>query len=174
MGCSTGGGQSITVDRLVARKDLITECQQQMKEILGKESDQVKRVENLHRESVLALEGEYYTPPVSQIQINHPNKLSTPLNLPIFLGQPVPSTEGSFDQWLFQVEGVLATHMEEAVRSAVIRLLRGTAAELLEFIGYGEEMSVILRHKKNNMVRDLLKQNSKAIFPNGAEKNRKY
>ena len=75
--------------------------------------------------------------------------MSAPLNLPIFLGQePVPSTEGSIDQWLLQVEGALSTHTEEAVRSAVIGSVRGAAPELLESIGYGEEMSVILRHIK--------------------------
>ena len=79
-----------------------------------------------------------------------PSKLSAPLNLSIFLGQElVPSMEGSIDQWLFQVEGALATHTEEAVRSAVIRSVREAAYELLlEFIGYGEEMSVIIRHIK--------------------------
>ena len=60
------------------------------------------------------------------------SKLGAPPNLPIFLGQePVPSTEGSIDQWLFQVEGTLATHTEEAVRSAVIGSVRGAACELL-------------------------------------------
>ena len=73
------------------------------------------------------------------------SKLSAPPNLPIFLGQePVPSTEGSIDQWLFQVEGALATHTEEAVRSAVIGSVRLAACELLEFIGYGEEMGVYI------------------------------
>ena len=38
--------------------------------------------------------------------------------------------------------------MEEAVRSAVVGSVRGAAHELSEFIGYGEEMSVILRHIK--------------------------
>ena len=96
-----------------------------------------------------ALDGEYYTPPVSQVKVNRVSKLSAPPNLPIFLGQePVPSTEGSIDQWLFQVEGALATHTEEAVRSTVIGSVRGAAHELLEFIGYGEEMSDILKHIK--------------------------
>ena len=120
-----------------------------MMEILEKVSDQVKKVENIHSRSMPALEGEYYTPPVSQMRVNRTSKLSAPLNLPIFLGQePVPSTEGSIDQWLFQVEGALATHTEEAVRSAVIGLVRGAACKFLEFIGYGEELSVILRHIK--------------------------
>ena len=120
-----------------------------MMEILEKVSDQVKKVGNICSGSVQALEGEYYTPPVSQMRMNTPGKLSAPPNLPTFSGQePVPSTEGSIDEWLCHVEGVLATHTEEVVRSAMIGSIRGAAHELLEFIGYGEEMSVILRHIK--------------------------
>ena len=59
-----------------------------------------------------------------------------------------PVWRDSIDQWLFQVEGALAIHTEEAVRSAVIGSVRGAARELLEFIGYGEEMRDILRHIK--------------------------
>ena len=67
----------------------------------------------------------------------------------LYLGQePVPSTEGLIDQWLFQVEGTLATHTEEAVRLGVIGSVREAAHQLLEFIGYREDMSVILRHIK--------------------------
>ena len=120
-----------------------------MIEILEKVSDQVKKVENIHSGSMPVLEGEYFTPPASQIRMNRPGKLSAPPNLPIFSGQePVRTTEGSIDQWLFQVEGALATHTEEAVKSVVIGSVGGVAHELLEFIGYGEEMSVILRHIK--------------------------
>ena len=88
------GGQAVTVDSIVATQDLITEivkeqeiqrekqkeleqeqrrlrenqqeCQQQMIEILEKVSEQVKKVENIHSGSMPALDGEYYTPPVSQ------------------------------------------------------------------------------------------------------------
>ena len=87
-----------------------------MIETLEKVSEQVKKVENIHSGSMPALEGEYSTPPVSHTKVNQVSKLSAPPNLPIFSGQePVPSTEGSIDQWLFQVEGALATHTEEAV-----------------------------------------------------------
>ena len=120
-----------------------------MTEILEKVRDQIKKVENICNGYIPALEGKYYTPPVSQIKVNKPGKLNAPPNLAIFSGQePVPSIEESIDQWLFQVEGTLATHTEEAVRSAVIRSVRGVAQELLEFIGYGEEMGDILRHIK--------------------------
>ena len=60
----------------------------------------------------------------------------------------MPSTEELIDEWLFQVEAALATYTEEAVKSAVIGSVRGEAHELLEFIGYGEEMNDILRHIK--------------------------
>ena len=125
------------------------ECQQQMIEILEKVSEQVKKVDNIHSGSMPTLDGEYYTPPVSQVRVSQASKLSAPPNLTIFLGQePVPSTEGSIDQWLFQVEEALATYTEEAVRLAVIGSVRGTAHELIEFIGYGEEMGDILKHIK--------------------------
>ena len=127
-----------------------------MIDILEKVSDQVNKVENMHSGLVPALEGEYYTPSVSQIRVNTPSKLSTSPKLPIFLGQePVPSMEGSIDQWLFQVESALATHTEEAVRSALIGSVRGAASELLEFIGYGEEMSHTETHKRMSWTRPL-------------------
>ena len=114
-----------------------------------KVSSQVKKVNNIHSGSVPFLEGEYYTTDVSQTRIATPSKLSAPPNLPTFSGQePVPSTEGSIDQWFFQVEGTLVIHTEEAVRSAVIGSVRGATHELLECIGYGEEMGVIPRHIK--------------------------
>ena len=106
----------------------------------------MKKVENILSGSVPVLEGKY-TPPVSHTRIATPSKLSASPNLPTFSGQePMSGTEGSIDQGLFQVEGTLATHTEEAVRSAVI----GSAHELLQFIGYGEEMSAILRHIKEH------------------------
>ena len=80
---------------------------------------------------VPALEGEYYTH-VSQMRVNTLSKISAFLNLPTFLGpDPVPHTEGFIDQRLFQVEGDLAIHTEEAVRSAAIESVRGAAHELL-------------------------------------------
>ena len=121
------------------------ECQQQMIEIFEKVSDQITKVEHVHSGSIPVIEGEYYTPPVSQMKMNKSSKLSAPSNLPIFSGQEsVPSNKGSIDLWFFSSKKVLATHMEEAVRSAVIWSVRGAARELLEFIGYGEDMNAIL------------------------------
>ena len=46
-----------------------------MIEILEKVSEQVKKVENIRSGSMPALDGEYYTPPVSQVNINQVSKL---------------------------------------------------------------------------------------------------
>ena len=46
------------------------ECQHQMIEILEKVSEQVKKVENIHSGSMPALDGEHYTPPVSQLRVS--------------------------------------------------------------------------------------------------------
>ena len=62
-------------------------CQQQMIKIMEKVSEQVKRVENICTGSMPALDGEYYTPPGSQIKVNRVGKLGAPPSLPIFLGQ---------------------------------------------------------------------------------------
>ena len=70
-----------------------------MMEMVEKVSDQVKKVENICSGFVPVSEGKYYTPPVSQMKVNTPSKLSAHPNLPTFLGQePMPSTEGSIDQ----------------------------------------------------------------------------
>ena len=138
---------------------------QQMTDILEKVSDQIKKVENICSGSILALEGEYYTPPVSQIKVNKPGKLSAPPNLPIFLGQePLPSNEGSIDQWLFQVEGALATHTEEAVRLAVIGSVRGAAQAGRVYRLWGRDGCHIKTYKRMIWTRAFKSQTSKGIF----------
>ena len=78
------------------------ECQQQMIEILEKVSEQVKKFENTHSGSMPALDGKYYTPPVSQVRVSQMSKLSAPPNLSTFQGrnqylvQKDPLTNGSF------------------------------------------------------------------------------
>ena len=58
------------------------------------------------------------------------------------------SSGGCFSNSHRGSRGALATHTEEAVRLGVIWSVRGAASEILEFTGYGEGMSVICRHIK--------------------------
>ena len=73
------------------------------------------------------------------------NKLMKPPDLPLFSGaEPVPREEGSFDQWMFQVQGALNSCSKEAIRSATVRLVRGEAREIMRFVGFQAELDVIL------------------------------
>ena len=62
------------------------------------------------------------------------------------------------------MEEALATHTEEAVRSTVIGSVKGAARELLEFIGYGEEKSDILKHIKERFGQGPSKANLQKEF----------
>ena len=147
-----------------------------MIEILENISDWVKKVEKIHSGSVPSLEGECYTPPVSQMRVNHPSKLSAPPNLPIFLGQElVPSTEGSIDQWLFQEEGALATRTEEAVRSVVIESIRGAARALLRVHRLWRKNEYhIEAYKRMVWTRTFQSKTPERVFLDGTKKDRKY
>ena len=104
--------------------------------------------------------------------MNKPGKLSAPPNLPIFLGQePLPSTEGSINQWLFQVEGALATHTEEAVRSAVIGSVKRSSLRAVRVHRlWGRDGCHIETYKGTIWARAFKSQTSEGIFCNGAEK----
>ena len=110
------------------------------------------------------------------MKVNKPGKLSAPPNLPIFSGQElVPSTKGSIDQWLFQVEGAFCYPYGGGSMISSDRSVGGAARELLEFIGYGEEMSAILRHIKEWFGQGPLKAKlQKKFFLMEQKKNRKY
>ena len=68
----------------------------------------------------------------------------------------------------------MATHTEEAVRSAVIGSVRGAAQELLEFIGYGEEIGAILRHIEEQFGQGPSKAKLQKEFFLMEQKNREY
>ena len=152
------------------------ECQKQMIEILEKVSDQIRMVENSCSGSIPVTEREYYTPPVSHMKMNKSSKLSAPPNLPIFSGQePVPSTKGSINQWLFQVEDALATHTEEAVRSAVIGSVRGATRELLRVYRlWGRNEYYPETYRGMIWTRAFESKTSEGIFSNRTEEGRKY
>ena len=97
--------------------------------------DEVRRVEHLEK--------EIQSPQVIKAQ-NVTNKLMKPPDLPLFYGaEPVPREEGSFDQWMFQVQGALDSYSKEAIRSAVVRSVKGKARELMRFVGFQAELDVI-------------------------------
>ena len=82
---------------------------------------------------------------ISVIGSHASNKISKPPALPNFSGtDPVPKDKGSYEQWKFQVTGALKVCTEEAVRSAVIRSMRGEVCEMISFIGFNGDLTNIL------------------------------
>ena len=68
-----------------------------------------------------------------------------PPDLTLFLGvEPLTKDEGSFDQWLLQVQGAMDSHCEEAVRSATVRSVSGEARELIRFMDFRVNLDTIL------------------------------
>ena len=56
----------------------------------------------------------------------------------------MPKDEVSFEQWLFLVHGAMDYHCEEAMRSTIVRSVRGEARELMRFIGFRANLDTIL------------------------------
>ena len=126
------------------------EHQQQMMEILEKVSTQVKKVENIGSQSVPALEGEYYTPPVSQMRMNTPGKFSAPPNLPTFLGTGTRTQYRRANQSMPLPGGGCSSNPQRgSSQISHDRVHQGSSPwTLKEFIGYGDKKSVIHRHIK--------------------------
>ena len=80
------------------------------------------KVESLLNESVPSVHSDIQTPNLSQgILVGETMvtsmKLINPPSLPLFLGaDPTPKDEANYEQWLFQAQGVLNSHTEEAVQ----------------------------------------------------------
>ena len=90
--------------------------------------DEIRRVEHLEK--------EIQSPQINKTQ-NMTNKLMKPPDLPLFCGvKPVSREEGSFDQWMFQVQGALNSHSEEVIRSTIVRSVRGEARQCMRFVRF--------------------------------------
>ena len=88
-----------------------------LKELVSKFEEQIKKVESLQEDLT-----------VEQSQSNNVRKVTKPVDLPHFSGvEPTPKDEGNYKQWMFQLRDALNTHTEEAVRSGIIRSVRGEA-----------------------------------------------
>ena len=77
-------------------------------------------------------------------------RISKPPQICIFSGQePVPKEEGNYNQWEFQVRGVMAMHTKNSMRAAIVNSLRGPARDLVEFVGFDAELERILMEVTN-------------------------
>ena len=126
------------------------ESREQMVELLQKFGSEVKQVEELRckvertesnpdERKVVDAKGEdeilsqemghnphqaESTTTMTAVSTQSEMKISKPPQICIFSGlEPVPKDEGNYDQWEFQVRGVIATHTENSVRAAIVNSL---------------------------------------------------
>ena len=91
-----------------------------------------------------------FTTTMTVVSTQSEMKISKPPQICIFSGQePVPKDEGNYDQWEFQVRGVIVTHTKNSMRAAIINSLRGPARDLVGFIGFDADLERILMEVTN-------------------------
>ena len=119
-----------------------------LERVLAQFVHKVQKVEELQKNAMAAASAHMVTAPHSTISVvgsQASTKISKPPARPNFSGtNPVPKDEGSYEQWKFQVTGALKVCTEEAVRSVIIRSMRGEVREMISFIGFDGDLTDIL------------------------------
>ena len=107
----------------------------QIKDLLDKFEEQVKRIERVHsRSTVGPTPIDVVTPQVSDTglvnpALQHPSYKLPPL--PKFSGAlPVPKGEGSFEQFMFQIRGFKGSYTEEAMKNGIVGAVTDGASRL--------------------------------------------
>ena len=120
-----------------------------LERVLAQFSHEVQKVEDLQKNAIAAASAHMITAPQSTVTVagSHPStKINKPPVLPSFSGSdPIPKDEGSYEQWKFQVSGALKVCTEEAVRSAIVRSVRGEVREMISFLGFDGDLTDILK-----------------------------
>ena len=116
----------------------------QIKDLLDKFEEQVKRIEMVHsRSTVGPTPIDVVTPQVSDIGLvspvlQHPSYKLPPL--PKFSGAlPVP-----FEQFMFQIRGFKGSYMEEAMKNRIVGAVTDGARDYLDFIGFENDLTTII------------------------------
>ena len=119
-----------------------------LERVLAQFGHEVQKVEELQRNAMAAASAHLMSAPPSAVSVtgsHSSTKINKPPVLPNFSGSdPVPKDEGSYEQWKFQVTGALKVCTEEAVRSAIVRSVRGEVREMISFLGFDGDLSDIL------------------------------
>ena len=119
-----------------------------LERVLAQFGHEVQKVEELQRNAMAAASAHLMSAPPSAVSItgsHSSTKINKPPALSNFSGSdPVPKDEGSYEQWKFQVTGALKVFTEEAVRSAIVRSVRGEVREMISFLGFDGDLSDIL------------------------------
>ena len=130
-----------------------------LERVLAQFGHEVQKVEELQKNAMAAASAHVMTAPHSTVSVTGSQastKISKPPALPNFSGtDPVPKDEGSYERWKFQVTGALKVCMEEAVRSAIVRSVRGEVCEMISFLGFDGDLANILEKVEKHFGKQL-------------------
>ena len=130
-----------------------------LERVLAQFGHEVQKVEELQKNAMAAASAHMMTAPHSTVSVTGSQastKISKPPALPNFSGtDPVPKDEGSYEQWKFQVTGALKVCTEEAVRSVIVRSMRGEVREMISFIGFDGDLTNILEKVEKHFGKQL-------------------
>ena len=138
--------------RLQERRDQIdheeTENKIKIQDLLDKFEEQVKRIEISASRSSVPVPIDVDTPQASAAVVVSPEPgkimFKTP-PLPKFSGAlPVPRSEGSYEQFLFQVWGFRNNYTEEVIKSSMIGSVTDGARDYLDFVGFDSSLDVLI------------------------------
>ena len=154
-----------------------------LERVLAQFSHKVQKVEELQKNAMAAASAHMMTAPHSAVSVTGSQastKISKPPALPNFpRTDPVPKDEGSYEQWKFQVTGALKVCMEEAVRSVIVRSVRGGEVhEMMSFLGFDGDLTDILekveKHFGKQLSGDRLQQEFYQLSQEKSEKIRQF
>ena len=83
-------------------------------------------------------------------QQNHPRKNTKNPDLPPFSGEiPTPKGEVEYDNFVFQLQMLRSSYMDDMIRNAIVASVRTHAKIAIRAIGYGSSLDAMIRQLEN-------------------------
>ena len=99
--------------------------------------------------SLLTLTGVYSTTN-PHLQHNPPRKNTKNPDLPTFSGEiPTPKGEVEYDNFVFQLQMLRSSYMDDAIRNAIVASVRTHAKIAIRAIGYGSSLDAMIKQLEN-------------------------
>ena len=75
-------------------------------------------------------------------------RIKPPFKTPILMKfsgiEPVPKSEGSYEQFKFQIKGYRKTYDNEAIKAGMIGSMTDNVRDYLDFVGFDKELPVLM------------------------------
>ena len=118
-----------------------------IQDLPDKFEDQVRRIESISSHASLPQPIDVPTPTTSQVPVPAEKGCvfyKTP-DLPTFSGAVlVPKGEGSYEQFIFQIQGFRGNYTDKVIKSSMIGSVTDGAHDYLNFVGFQNSLTVLI------------------------------